>query len=450
MEKQLIASYSYEYNDGDQMWDDVTNFYSVLDGDNVNFTKETENGYYPDREPNISSVSYEEIEKEMEEIREKAKKRSESTDHYDKRSGYSVDKELVSKDEIYGKDFFDTTEMEYEDALFKEVEEIPAEVQEKIEEYKNYEKESLLKADDKKDLLMDSDIQDFILACNENNFSEIKDVMQTVCDTLDGYKKELDESQKQVAALTDVVKNMGDGNAELVNEIKKLRESNEKLTNEVSLLKEEKEEDKTSLLDTARKNVSLARDMVKTFAKNTVENFKKVGIVAFDGLLTSLPIKGMLYSLEYDAKGLQNHSEKMAEKFDAFKVKAVERLDNAKKALEVLKGNKVDFDEKEVNVTSKLGDFFRAESKLFERIANHFEKNTKALENVTDKAMNYAPEKWAEVRLSRLNLRKEIQEGFGINTEKTGLNATIDNVKAHVSDENVDATDRPIKKRRGR
>lgn len=52
-----------------------------------------------------------------------------------------------------------------------------------------------------------------------------------------------------------------------------------------------------------------------------------------------------------------------------------------------------------------------------------------AFENVSVKAMSYVPEKWSDLRINRLEYRDKVQSALGIDTKRTGLKNSIDNLK---------------------
>lgn len=94
---QKVASFEYEYDDGDQNWSDVTTYYKNTDG---TFAKKYKEGYYGNT--SIVSVTEEEIINKMNEIRLKVQKRKEERalygySHPFTRSGYTITKDLEQK-----------------------------------------------------------------------------------------------------------------------------------------------------------------------------------------------------------------------------------------------------------------------------------------------------------------------------------------------------------------
>lgn len=83
---QKVASFEYEYDDGDQNWSDVTTYYKNTDG---TFVKKYKEGYYGNT--SIVSVTEEEIINKMNEIRLKVQKRKEERALY----GYSQERKQI-------------------------------------------------------------------------------------------------------------------------------------------------------------------------------------------------------------------------------------------------------------------------------------------------------------------------------------------------------------------
>lgn len=264
-------------------------------------------------------------------------------------------------------------------------------------------------------LVNDTDVKEFVQICEENNRTKEKDVMEDMCDLLDGLQKELAESRKQIAELT--------------KEVQLLKE--DKVTAKIKAFANDTKE--TALLNIKKmeENLSVAKVNIKDFAKKTVENFKKAGIVAFDTVLTTFPVKSTLNLYKNQYRDLEKTFSDFANKCDAIKTKLSTQLENAKKAFEVLKGNKVDFSESEEVVvkTSKIGNAFRVCERDAGERAKFFERKIEALENVSVKAMSYVPEKWSDLRINRLEYRDKVQSALGIDTKRTGLKNSIDNLK---------------------
>lgn len=274
---------------------------------------------------------------------------------------------------------------------------------------------SLIKKSDSFDLKNDEDIKEYINICEKNNRSNEKDMMQDLCDMIEGLQKELAETNSQLT--------------EAVNEIQKLKD--DKVTSKVKAFANDTKETALANIDKMQENLYFAKEKIKEFAKNTVENFKKVGIVVFDTVATILPIKSTLNFIKNDYRKMEKEFNDSAIKCDAIKTKLAIQLDNAKKALEVLKGNKVDFSDSEELVvkTSRLGDCCRNMAQHNGTIAKHLEDKVYALDNISNKAVSYMPEKWVDVKLAHLEFRDKLQSTIGIDTQRTGLKTTIENVK---------------------
>lgn len=89
--KKVIAQYSYEHNDGDQIWDERTTYYQLANG---NFQKEYYEGYYD--KTNISPATYNEIVERMRDVEKQAERRKRSIETYGyndvfTRNGYTID-----------------------------------------------------------------------------------------------------------------------------------------------------------------------------------------------------------------------------------------------------------------------------------------------------------------------------------------------------------------------
>ena len=101
--KKVVAQYSYEHFDGDQIWDERTTYYQLSDG---TFQKECYEGYYD--KTNISPVTYDEIVERMSDIENEVKRRQKTIKAYGphhpfSRGGYTIDvplqKEKVEMEE---------------------------------------------------------------------------------------------------------------------------------------------------------------------------------------------------------------------------------------------------------------------------------------------------------------------------------------------------------------
>lgn len=75
--KKVVAQYSYEHNDGDQIWDERTTYYQLANG---TFQKEYYEGYYD--KTNISPATYNEIVERMSDIEKQAERRKRSIETY--------------------------------------------------------------------------------------------------------------------------------------------------------------------------------------------------------------------------------------------------------------------------------------------------------------------------------------------------------------------------------
>lgn len=101
--KKVVAQYSYEHFDGDQIWEERTAYYQLSDG---TFQKEYYDGYYG--KTNISPVTYDEIVERMSDIENEVKRRQKTIKAYGphhpfSRGGYTIDvplqKEKVEMEE---------------------------------------------------------------------------------------------------------------------------------------------------------------------------------------------------------------------------------------------------------------------------------------------------------------------------------------------------------------
>ena len=89
--KKVVAQYSYEHNDGDQIWDERTTYYQLANG---TFQKEYYEGYYG--KTNISPATYNEIVERMSDIENEVKRRQKTIKAYGphhpfSRGGYTID-----------------------------------------------------------------------------------------------------------------------------------------------------------------------------------------------------------------------------------------------------------------------------------------------------------------------------------------------------------------------
>ena len=82
----LVAHYTYEHNDGDQIWDDEAKFYAKEDGTYERHFKE---GYYGKTE--VSTVSLEDLKKELDKVKTSSYQYSNSKT----RGGYDIKKDFV-------------------------------------------------------------------------------------------------------------------------------------------------------------------------------------------------------------------------------------------------------------------------------------------------------------------------------------------------------------------
>lgn len=91
IDENMIASYEYEHNDGDQIWSDTTEFYK--DKDTNTFVKKYQEGYTG--EISYCSVLLDDIIKDINRIKEevKIKESFEVGDVY-RRGGYSLYKDI--------------------------------------------------------------------------------------------------------------------------------------------------------------------------------------------------------------------------------------------------------------------------------------------------------------------------------------------------------------------
>lgn len=88
--RKVIAAYSYEHNDGDQIWEDQTTYYQLSNG---TFQKEYCEGYYG--KTNISSVKFDEIADRMNCIEKEVQRKNKAikiygTEHPATRGGYTI------------------------------------------------------------------------------------------------------------------------------------------------------------------------------------------------------------------------------------------------------------------------------------------------------------------------------------------------------------------------
>lgn len=96
--KKVVAKYSFEHNDGDQIWEDRTTYCQLNDG---TFQKEYYDGYYD--ETRISPITYNEIVKKMCYVEKEAKLKQEAIEMYGShhplsRGGYIIDVPLQKEE----------------------------------------------------------------------------------------------------------------------------------------------------------------------------------------------------------------------------------------------------------------------------------------------------------------------------------------------------------------
>ena len=70
--KKRIAAYIYEHNDGDQIWEDTTEFYADEHG---NYVKQNADGWTQKKK--IVSITYDEIIKDMEKVQSEVENKEE-------------------------------------------------------------------------------------------------------------------------------------------------------------------------------------------------------------------------------------------------------------------------------------------------------------------------------------------------------------------------------------
>lgn len=91
-----IASYSYEHNDGDQIWEDITTFYEKEDG---TYLMNYRDGYYGDE--HISEITYDEIINKMTKAQDAVAKKREMIAIYGHsprtRGGYEIYMDLIPR-----------------------------------------------------------------------------------------------------------------------------------------------------------------------------------------------------------------------------------------------------------------------------------------------------------------------------------------------------------------